>query len=160
MCSHMSPGWFGRGCHTRASTSCRRQRQGISVGSTSTVNRYWWLPRFTWRKRQTGMKVYALNVSFCDTQIRKWRPGVRSNSKRKGLSSFPDDGKILKNVGKDDHTAMRSKPHWHQLWCGFKGLISALKLRLFNNYSKKSALDALSVATWRKSHIQTDHQGS
>uniref|UniRef100_A0A8C6MIX0 SRCR domain-containing protein n=1 Tax=Nothobranchius furzeri TaxID=105023 RepID=A0A8C6MIX0_NOTFU len=28
----------GRGCHTRASTSCRRQRHGISDGSTSTVN--------------------------------------------------------------------------------------------------------------------------
>lgn len=48
-CSHMLLGWSGRGCHTRASTSCRRQRQGISEGLTSTVNRYWWLLRFTWR---------------------------------------------------------------------------------------------------------------
>lgn len=48
-CSHMLLGWSGRGCHTRASTSCRRQRQGISDGLTSTVNRYWWLLRFTWR---------------------------------------------------------------------------------------------------------------
>lgn len=48
-CSHTLLGWSGRGCHTRASTSCRRQRQGISEGLTSTVNRYWWLLRFTWR---------------------------------------------------------------------------------------------------------------
>lgn len=50
MCSQMLPGWSGWGCHTRASTSCLRQRHGISDGFTSTVNRYWWLPRFTCRE--------------------------------------------------------------------------------------------------------------
>lgn len=66
-CSHMSPGWSGRGCHTRASTSCRRQRQGISDGSTSTVNRYWWLLRFTWR--DSGTNVSSLLDSCVITLV-------------------------------------------------------------------------------------------
>lgn len=47
MCSSMSSGCLGRGCHTRPSTSCLRQMHGISDGFTETVKRYWLVARFT-----------------------------------------------------------------------------------------------------------------
>lgn len=72
MCSHMLPGWSGRGCQTRASTSCRRQRHGISDGFASTVNRYWWLPRFTWRHTNMRVLCWCPEVVEVQQQRQRW----------------------------------------------------------------------------------------
>lgn len=47
ICSHISSCVPECGCQSRASTSWRKQKQGISLGSTMTEKRYWLLPRFT-----------------------------------------------------------------------------------------------------------------
>lgn len=57
MCSHMFSGCSGWGWSTMASTSYRRQRHGISDGFTTTVNRYWLLPRFICRERHRKVQV-------------------------------------------------------------------------------------------------------
>lgn len=65
MCSSMSSGCLGRGCHTRPSTSCLRQMHGISEGFTETVNRYWLVARFTYRERgETRPRCESQQVSL------------------------------------------------------------------------------------------------
>lgn len=52
MCSHIFSGWSEWGCQRRASTSCLRQKHGISLGFTTTENRYWLLPILIWKENK------------------------------------------------------------------------------------------------------------
>lgn len=68
MCSHIFSGWSEWGCQRRASTSCLRQKHGISLGSTTTEKRYWLLPRLIWNKtKKYKTLIKRINSRFCPT---------------------------------------------------------------------------------------------
>lgn len=70
MCSNISSGWLGRGCHTRPSTSCLRQMHGISDGLTMTENRNWLVARFTCRETTPrGAELWITATLFLDIPV-------------------------------------------------------------------------------------------
>lgn len=69
MCSHMFSGWSEWGCQRRASTSCLRQKHGISLGSTTTEKRYWLLPRLIWNKtKKYKTLTKRIKSRFCPSK--------------------------------------------------------------------------------------------